>query len=68
MDKKNHVLFVDLKQASSIMSNTTFNQGKKFNAYTEAQVDRTYFFNINYLIEKLGLDEATKLLKGATSD
>jgi hypothetical protein len=50
------------------MSNYTFNQGKKFNAFTEHQKDRTYFVNINFLINKLGLDEATKLLTEAAKN
>ena len=68
MDQENTIVYVDLNRPSSIMSNYTFNQGKKFNAFTEHQKDRTYFVNINFLINKLGLDEATKLLTEAAKN
>lgn len=68
MDKENPIVYVDLSRPSSVMSNVTYNQGKKFNAYTEQQEGRTYFINVNYLIQKLGIETATELLKGATKN
>lgn len=63
MDKKNSIVYVDLSRPSSVMSNITYNQGKKFNAYTESQEGRDIFLNFNDIIKVIGMEEATELIK-----
>lgn len=62
MDKENAIVYVDLSRPSSIMSNVTYNQGRKFNAFTERQVDRTPFVSMYALEKELGLKALTDVM------
>ena len=63
MAKENSIVYVDLSRPSSVMSNVTYNQGKKFNAFTEKQVDRTPFISMFELERQLGLKGLTEILQ-----
>lgn len=68
MAKENTIVYVDLSRPSSVMSNITYNQGKKFNAYTDIQEGRTTFVNFEEIIRTLGMEEATKIIKAVAGD